>query len=68
MQTKSANTPPNIHEFLSRAEAASRIRMTTQYIDKKIADGTLAYYRFGRNVRLRRDEFEKWVAGKRVQL
>jgi excisionase family DNA binding protein len=65
VQTKPADTP---QKFISRAEAASLLGMTVQYIDKKIADGTLAYYRFGRSVRLRRDEFEKWVAGKRVQL
>jgi excisionase family DNA binding protein len=67
MQSKATNAPSPQH-FISRADAAKLLGMTVQFVDKKIADGTLPYYRFGRSVRLRRDEFEKWVAGKRVQL
>ena len=55
----------NRSQFLTRQQAATELSMTTQYVDGLLARGLLNTYRFGRSVRLRRDEFDKWIADRR---
>jgi excisionase family DNA binding protein len=45
-------------EYISRADTASLLGMSTRAVDLAIADGRLKAYRFGRTVRLLRTEVE----------
>jgi len=47
------------HTYITKAEAAETIGVTTRTIDQMIADGRLIAYRLGpRIIRLRREEID----------
>jgi excisionase family DNA binding protein len=51
---------PDGSEYVSTAEAARMLGVTPRTLYRWIDDGTLSAYRFGRIVRLRRAEVERF--------
>ncbi|TAK05094.1 DNA-binding protein [Patescibacteria group bacterium] len=49
-------------EFLTPPELATLIRVSRATLERLIAQGDLAFYRFGRQRRFRRDDVEVWIS------
>lgn len=58
----SALTPLASLAFLTPAQAAAELGVKRGYIDQQIAAGEIAVTRPGRLVRIRRVEWERWLA------
>lgn len=71
VRSMSANPAPVAHiqeaEFLDVAGAAAVLRISTKSIRRAIESGALQHYRFGRVIRIRRDDLDTWVAAHRVE-
>lgn len=67
----SATPAPVIHvqeaEFLDVAGAAAVLRVSTKSIRRAIECGALQHYRFGRVIRIRREDLDTWVEAHRVE-
>lgn len=48
--------------FISRHEAAEYLRTSTRTVDRRIKDGSLKHYRFGRAVLLRREDLDSYLS------
>lgn len=70
-QSMSATPAPvvRVHEpeFLDVAGAAAVLRVSTKSIRRAIERGELAHYRFGRAIRIRRDDLDIWFGAHRVE-
>jgi excisionase family DNA binding protein len=54
-------------EWMSTAEAARRLGLTTRTLYRLIDEGDLPAYKFGRVIRLQRDDVDAFIAGARIQ-
>lgn len=48
--------------YISRHEAARYLHTSTRTVDRRIKDGTLKHYRFGRAVLLLREDLDNYLA------
>lgn len=65
-QPSSAPSQPS--EFITRHEAAAMCAITVQLVDKFIKQQRLTAYRFGRAVRIRREDWERLIAEARIEV
>lgn len=54
-------------ELLTIEEAARRIKMSTRYVRRLVAERRIAFHRLGRSVRIHPDDLDRHVAGGRVE-
>lgn len=50
--------------YITRKEAAAYLRVNPQTVDRRIKDGTLKHYRFGRSVLLTKQDLDDFLAKK----
>ena len=54
-------------EWLSTAEASTRLGVTTRTLYRFIDEGQLPAYRFGRVIRLKADEVDRFIESCRIE-
>ncbi len=54
-------------DFLSVEEVAKRLGLKEETIRTYIREGSLSAYRFGNVLRIRIDDFEKFVEGRKIR-
>jgi excisionase family DNA binding protein len=53
-------------EFLTSEEVLQVLRVSKPTLTRWVREGVLPVYRFGRQLRFPKDEFEAWVAAQRA--
>ncbi len=61
-----SDTPDDASRFLSVEEVASELGVSTKHVRRLIARGEIVSHRFGRAVRIARDDFDRFVGCCRV--
>ena len=56
-----------LQRFLNIEQAATELGVSTKTVRRLIAAGDLIVYRFGRNIRIARDDFEIYVKLQRAR-
>ena len=58
-------TPDWLPWYLTRQESADLAAMSLEWIKARLADGSLPHYKFGRSVRIDRDELITFLSAQR---
>ncbi len=61
-----SDTPDDASRFLSVEKVASELGVSTKHVRRLIARGEIVIHRFGRVVRIARDDFDRFVGCCRV--
>ena len=56
------------HRWISTADAARALGITTRTLYRLVNSGDLSAYRFGRMIRIKREDVERFIAASRIEL
>ena len=55
-------TPISDRQFLTRADVADLLGMSPEWVRSRLEDGSIAYYKLGRSVRISVEDLEAFLA------